>query len=704
VGYYQQQSDWLSTVTDLPMSGTGSSTPQAGAGDADYTAWRWEVVLATVLGVGIPDRTEVTGHPWLTIGHDGQGGAGAHLIWTADWHTGPTSAGKSLQVYLNPALYTTGGAWDRFFNAPAQAMAGVPAGSYGGLPLVPPTFAAASSEITTVTNWFASAAARFDKMHQDAISGPIAGFQGNLAGVVGELLESLHKVMFSLYDQMTYPTSYADSIAAAGNSATTFLTDGLSAHSLWAQLTEHSPLGAVVKLLEGIAIPDARGNYVIADPQNTPFGDLTVDGSWTAVEQQAKNLWTGTLIGSANFTGLDMLGRTALGKLVSQFGVTTSTIVPVAGPAPGPMSLQPNPLNPHRVDATHGPNGGTHRGGGPGRPSDAFLSDGPGGQGAPGGPHPSGEFVVPVTGKPNGGPGPMPVNLVATVLAGPPTNGTFGPAPAALGPISAVAALSGAIGSPSGTAAQPVVGRGLPGFLEPGAGGFTGTIGSPEAGQAGATDRPADRNRHAGRGKKVLATMPTAPWAGFSLGSDPAGAVLKRSAVPIFAANPPAVTSGFVNLQPVPGQGGLTPASAVPLAPGSPGPRLPAAAPGAASEETPTLVTHGGVIGRGMFMTGEPGGADGFDPPGEPRLLPMGVGGVGGSLGRPERERLTFLPEEAEYWGTRPELATSSLRAAARQTSGEPDFESRESRLSAIGRRLSSRQESTPSQIGERDE
>ena len=84
MGNYQQ-SDSLSTVTDLPFSGTGYGIVEARAADSDYTAWRWEVVLATVPGVSIPDRTEVTGQSWLTIGHDGQGGAGAHLIWTADW-------------------------------------------------------------------------------------------------------------------------------------------------------------------------------------------------------------------------------------------------------------------------------------------------------------------------------------------------------------------------------------------------------------------------------------------------------------------------------------------------------------------------------------------------------------------------------------------------------------------------------------------
>jgi len=699
VGNYQQ-SDSLSTVTDLPFSGTGYGIVEARAADSDYTAWRWEVVLATVPGVSIPDRTEVTGQSWLTIGHDGQGGAGAHLIWTADWQTGTTSPGKSLQVYLNPAVYTPGSAWASFFDAPPDALAGVSSGNYQGLPIDPATFTSSSSEISTVTSWINSAADQFDKMHTDATSGSIVGFQGNLANAVGDLLASLHTVMVGLHDQMTYPTSYSDSIAAAGNSATTFLTDILSAHSSWAQLIEHSPLGAVVKVLEGIATLDANGNYVIADPQNTPFGDLTVDGSWTAVEQQAKNLWTGTLTGSENFSGLDLLGRTALDKLVTQFSVTTNTIVPVTTPGkpPPPNSGNDNPNpNPNQVDLQT-PDSGQNG------PNNVFLSGGPGNQGPTNVPHPnpSADLALPGTGNPHngqvdlsggpgavgpglshqanltvtGGPGPMPVSLIATGPVGPALNGTSGPAPA-LGRVDNLAASSGVTGSLPGTGATTPVGRGQLGFAEPGAGltGFTGTIGSPGAGDLGTPER----NSHARRDKKVLAPMQTAPSAGFSLGSDPAGAVLKRSAVPIFATRPPAVTSGLVNLQPIPGQGGPAPAL-----PSSPDTALGANAP-AVGEMTPTVVTDGGVIGRGMFTAGEPGGPGGLGATGEGGLMPMGAGRGGGGLGRPERDRLAYLPEEAEYWGTKPELAASSLQATARQASDEPDFEPGGSRLRAIG-------------------
>ena len=64
----------LLTTTHVPLSGTGTSSPEPTAGNDDYSAWPWESVLATVLNIPIPDRNEVTGESWLTISHDGQGG------------------------------------------------------------------------------------------------------------------------------------------------------------------------------------------------------------------------------------------------------------------------------------------------------------------------------------------------------------------------------------------------------------------------------------------------------------------------------------------------------------------------------------------------------------------------------------------------------------------------------------------------------
>ncbi len=351
---HYQQTDTFSTTTDVPLSGNGTSTPEAPAGNDDYSVWPWETVLATVLNIPIPDRSEITGQPWLTISHDGQGGDGSHVIWTAGWNTSQNSGASSIQVSLNPALYSDGGAWDRFLNSPPQALSVVTSGQYTGLPLVPPSFKGASLVLASATNFIDSAAQQFALMHDQATSGPIVGFQGNLANVAGELLNYLQTVMVRLYQQLTEPANYSDSIETSGESAATFLTELLSAYSSWTQFVEHSPLGSIVTVLEQIATQDGGGGYVIADPQNTPYGDLTVDSSWTLVEQDAKNLWTGTLTGgTSGFTGLDLLGRTALNNLVNQFATTTNVLVPVDGP--GSPQITPNPVD---SSPNSGPNSG----------------------------------------------------------------------------------------------------------------------------------------------------------------------------------------------------------------------------------------------------------------------------------------------------------------------------------------------------------
>ena len=336
---HYHQTDTLSLDTALAVSGTGgTSTPEAAAGDANYAAWPWETILATVLNVPIADRSEVTGQPWLTVVQDGQPGPGpgAHLIWTANWNTKPKSGATSLQVFLNPALYAGGGAWDRFVNAPSQALSG-PAAS---LPLIPSTFQAAQRAIAGVTTGIHKVSTHLGLIHHNVTTEDVP-LQGNAASVMGELFSDLHGATLSIYDQLSNP-SYSDAVGAAGDAATTFLGDLNSAYGAWSQLGEHSPLGAVVQVLTSIATPDGNGGYTIPDPQNTPFGDLTNPGAWDSVEQQAKNIWTGPITGnSADFDGLDLLGRAALTKMVGQFTTTTGTIAPVVGPASPPVTQTP---------------------------------------------------------------------------------------------------------------------------------------------------------------------------------------------------------------------------------------------------------------------------------------------------------------------------------------------------------------------------
>jgi hypothetical protein len=724
---YQQQNS-LSLDTNVPPSGTGSATPEPASGGANYAAWQWETILATVLSIPIPDRTEATAQPWLTITNNGEGGAGSHLIWTAGWNSAPNSGAASIQVYLSPALYATGGAWDRFLNAPGPAMSEVAAGNYSGLPLDPQSFGPVRLALVSLASGLGAMAQQLSSLHHDTFL-ESSGFQGNMAQVVSELFDSLRKLTLSLHDQVTHPTPYSDAIGSAGDSATTFLTGVGSAYASWTQLPEHSPLGALVQLLTGIAGQDANGAYVISDPQNTPYGDLTTAGAWASVEQQAKNLWLGTLTGggSGGFAGLDVLGRSALGKLVDQYATTTAVLKPVVGPTPPPIQPHPVPGGPHHTGSGNPPHGAPGPGGpGPGGPGGPGPG-GPGpGHGAPG-PGPSAK-VATVSGPPGGlggsgggaggfpaaggtGTGgggafpPLPVRANASLLVQPGSTGLGSPGlgngvlgspgpgstgPGGIGPTAAPGPQAGALlpvvalttnvpvvgllgGSPAGTrtsADGPAGPAGNPtaGELEPSAGlfgaigaipaadgptgdpatrnadkktGFTGTIGRRPTGSRPAAGGPA---QHLGNGPII--SHGTVPVAGFSLGRNPNGSVLQQSAVPAMAAKPPNVTSSSVNAQLVPAGGG------------DGGPTVSSMAGDA-----------GGALGRGL------GGTDG------PMMMPpigmggMGGGGMGGGAGAAqERERLAYLPEDDECWGTEPELPEPSVGGDDHDNSPEPEF------------------------------
>ena len=67
-----------------------------------------------------------------------------------------------------------------------------------------------------------------------------------------------------------------------------------------------------------------------------------------------------------------------------------------------------------------------------------------------------------------------------------------------------------------------------------------------------------------------------------------------------------------------------------------------------------------------------------------------GLGSAGSGLGRAERQRLAYLPQESKYWGTEPGLVTS-LRTADGDDDDddltEEGFEAVPSRIAGIGAR-----------------
>lgn len=681
---HYHQTDTLSLDPALVVSGTGgTSAPEQAVGNADYAAWPWETVLASVLNIPISDRSEVTGQPWLTVVQGGQGVPGGHLIWTASWNTKPKSGAgaTSLQVYLNPALYVGGGAWDRFVNAPAQALAG----QADGLPLVPGSFKTAQLALAGVTTGLNNLSGQMDLIHHN-VTADGTPLHGNATTVMAELFKDLHGVTLSLYDQLSNP-SYSDAVGAAGDAATGFIRNINSAYTAWSQLAEHSPLGAIVQVLTAIATPDGNGGYTIPDPENTPFGDLTTPGAWAAVEQQAKNLWLGELTGNSyDFGGLDPLGRAALSTLVGQYATTTQIVKPVVGPAPPPVTPTPvdgapNPGGgPPPVNNLEVPGGGPQNGpafnpgaGPPGTgvpapggqaPGNAPVLVAAGGGGLPpgtttpgafgGGPGHAQLFTVP--GRTAGGPGGAVPGVIGPSFAAPPGTGHNAEAgahhvSAGLNFPSTEGVLAGAIGATPVRDGEPA---GSAGQGPEKTKGFTGTVGHGAKGK----DRVSGSAAHdAHPASRTGAHGHRAPAAGFSLGGGPHGALLSQAAVPSVAAKPPSVTSSAINTQLTPTS---TDGSGLPGLPGSPG------GPPAVvlADGSPGPVTGGAMLAG----QGAQAGANG------PMMLPPATRGGMGQQSQ-ELERLAYLPEDEDYWGTGPRLLSPGVDAIDDEADDEPDFD-----------------------------
>jgi hypothetical protein len=689
---HYQQADSFSTVTDVPMSGTGTSSPEPAAAGADYSAWPWEAVLATVLGTPIPDRTAVSGQPWLTVVNQGQAAPASHLIWTASWDDQPTSGAASIQVYLSPGLYTTGGAWDQFENAPAAAMSAVAAANYAGLTIDPRTFQSARLALAGVTTELGTLAQQFGQLNHEATA-DASGFQGSLAGVVADLFSSLRTITLSLHDQMTTPASYSTTMGTTGDSAGAFLASLNSAYTGWMQVPEYSPLGAVVQALMQVAVPNGTGGYVIPSPQDTTYGDLTTPGPWAAVEQRAKTLWNAALTGNSGaFAGLDPLAQRAIGALVAQYSTAISTLAPVIGPAPPPITpktLSHSPTSsgpkPPGLPGASG-TGGADAGHGPGAQALPVPGGGPG-NGPSGVVPPVSKNVVLTTGG-TGGPGPASAAAVAFPVALASGTGPSGSAQAGTGPGSPrgeaeAAVLPGGLAAatlvPAGQAAdeQPAAElpsgltdavaasdglappRGLAGAIGAGAQtpravaaipqslAFAGTIGLPGPAAAGGDRR---ESRQARARDRSAAQARLAPAAGFAIGRDLSRGAVEQAAVPVIASKPSAVLSSAINagsgtsaavggLQVSaagPGHAGLQAGADLSASPGAPaGPGSPASVSGQGTPGGASAL--GGAEGAAMTSGEGAGGgsqmvmADGMGPMG---MGPMGLGGMGaGGMG-----------------------------------------------------------------------
>jgi hypothetical protein len=693
--------------------------------DTNYADWTWETVLGTVLNIAMPDRSAVTGQQWLVIRHGDDTLPGAHEFWTASWAASSTKASGAISVYLNPALSDPAGPASLFQVAP-DVLAGVPDGIYGTLPMQPPAFQPVGQVLANATDWFGTAAQQFNVMGQ-SLPGSNSG---QAAQMFTDLFGRLGTVAASLHDQMSVPVTYANAIAdTAGGAASRFLASLWSAYSAWTQQPAATPTGAIVQVLQAVGQLQPDGTYVITDPENTTYGDLTTDQAWATVEQQSKNLWLSLLTtGTGGFGGLDPLAHTALSSLIGQYDSAVNVLQPVTG---APPAARPAPADPPPV-------------GGPNNPAGLGAAPGPTPAGpTPVGPVPVGGPVnlialapVPTPGTqpappPGGAPGSPPLvfgpalaqnaSVVQSPLAGGPgagaSAGTVIGGPGAVVPMAAfaagpaVAAAVPLVSASTLPAAGPLVFSGAIGAVSNDTVGALGDLAPPQASPQAApgaslvdgvllpvaigkpneaSGQQAKQGNAAPNPNQVAAPARVAPVAGAAVGRGADGTALPQATVPTLAAKPPSIRSSAINTQ-------------LAAAVTSPGATLPAGIPHIGAADAPGgLVGPAGAPGANSGATGS-GIVTSFmvDQNGEPyvgvngpMMLPQATmgPGLGGGFGGQPMGRASYLPENAESWGTDPEEPGPDMAAPRTLRLYQPTPEEDEeveipSGFGAIGRR-----------------
>jgi hypothetical protein len=212
-------------------------------------------------------------------------------------------------------------------------------------------------------------------------------------------------------------------------------------------------------------------------------------------------------------------------------------------------------------------------------------------------------------------------------------------------------------------------------------GALSGAIGGAAANRRTRGDNPSGHVTESGIAADGIKPVLVA---GFSLGSDLNGPVLRQSAVPTLAirsGSPTVTVTAFdtrsvVSGPALPGGDSGSLLSALTVSGGGPsgGPGM-LTAPGAGTPAEVRAIAMNGTDGR--LTLGGPAAADGAFGAGgeagmaaEPMLMmPRMMGGRGQ---REERVRNAFLPEDQEYWGTEPGIPRESLTSAGRND-GEPD-------------------------------
>ena len=336
--------------------GTGGNTSVKGVAPmkgTNYADWNWEEILYQVLGVSLPDRSEVTSGRWTGVEINTSGDGNHFYIYGVTWSVGSDTnySGNDALVYLQPALQAKGAPWDAYLNDFPNAVWSPDTGFYpknvdlDATTFIPPTLA-----LSGVEGMFHNASTTLESL-SSALSSDATQFKGKAGGAFAQLVNDLYKQSSTAYAMMTGSnppySSYSGLVGEAGSVAAKFMLALWNAYANWSNLIEHSPLGAILATLVagGVVTTVTDSNGVTQyeanpglDPNFSSFGMLTTDAAWQKIDTAAQALWKAGLK-----SALDYPAGQALAALVKAYEAAANYVRPLKLKAPPPIA-QPNSM------------------------------------------------------------------------------------------------------------------------------------------------------------------------------------------------------------------------------------------------------------------------------------------------------------------------------------------------------------------------
>src|SRR3984957_3253227 len=341
---------------DSSYSGDGSGNQQTQNtpidvprnGD-DYTGWNWEQILRAVYGLNIPARTDISGMKWLTVQYSA--GSDMYEVYHATWKNG--AKGHAIYVYLNPDLLTPNAQWDNYAYIPHELVSQVSTGNYSGVWLDPRTFTDAGIAVGGVWSAYNSISTSLNTKASQ-LKGDASQFKGKAGGAFAQLVTNLYQMTNQIQSQMA---PYQGFFNSAATQATQFGTTIGNAMNAWAEMLDHSPLGAIYQAMEDYGLITASGSagHQTFSLQNTgqAIGDLSQSSNWEQIETNAKTLWTSSIT-----SALDPAAQSGLKDLISSYELLAVSAKPLTPPTLTPIAPPPGD------NGNSGDKGGGNLGGG----------------------------------------------------------------------------------------------------------------------------------------------------------------------------------------------------------------------------------------------------------------------------------------------------------------------------------------------------